>query len=244
MHSGTLRDLFYEADVKVPDDEDISILIGQIDKDKDGQVGVEDYRRLVGQVKQTSRTTSRGASGGASGRLAAALGAASGKDVTKASGKSKFEQRHISTFNSTMKQLDLLQRGNFSALQDGEEFLADMRLLEGTPLLEIIKKEILNAPELTSKVLAQMHIPPASPARRAGSSGKNADGQVKLTLDTGASVVVGEDKKGKTPPGPKDMATPPGSPLREKNPMGVRFDDSPHHKSHPPNAVEKKKPIN
>jgi len=180
MHNGVLRDLFYEADVKAPDDEDIAILIGQMDKDKDGQVGLEDYRRLVGNVKKskaspTGSPNSRRLMAAAQAqtkpisRLVATVSALVNNNSPRGEAGKSTEQRHISTFNSTMKQLDQLQRGNFSALHDPHEFLAEMRLLEGTPLLELIKKEILDAPELATKALAQMHIP-LSPARKSGIS--------------------------------------------------------------------------
>jgi hypothetical protein len=44
-----LRDLFAEADIREPDDEDMAILIESCDLDKDGQIGLEDFR-LLGQV--------------------------------------------------------------------------------------------------------------------------------------------------------------------------------------------------
>lgn len=127
LTSTTLRDLFAEADIKEIDDEDLQILVESCDLDKDGQIGLDDFR-LLGQVNGGGPGAQANPSSSTKFKRTATLHRTLGLTGSAAS------SRHPVSFHQTLKNLTALADGDFTVLTR-PHFMESMQVVDDSGLM-------------------------------------------------------------------------------------------------------------
>lgn len=144
LSSNALRDLFAEADITELDEEDLQILVESCDLDKDGQVGLEDFR-MLGQV----------AAGGAQALLKNKKAQRRGLNKTntmRTGGMSMSGRTQRVSFHQTLKNISALADGDFRVLTK-PNFLESLEVAGETRLNEVVRKEVLSDPVILRELL-------------------------------------------------------------------------------------------
>lgn len=145
LSSNALRDLFAEADITELDEEDLQILVESCDLDKDGQVGLEDFR-MLGQV----------AAGGAQALLknkkAQRRGLNKTNTMRNGTTMSMSGRTQRVSFHQTLKNISALADGDFRILTK-PNFLESLEMAGETRLNEVVRKEVLSDPVILRELL-------------------------------------------------------------------------------------------